>query len=92
MTAAVDLDGWAVAAPGGLGIDDALRTLGPDVLGRRLLGYSSERGATICAPPIARLLKRGGVVEAHTARGDVYRLGESVWSRIGRTPKEGSER
>jgi hypothetical protein len=84
----IDLDAWAVATPAG-GIDDEVRTVCRAVLERRLFGNTTT--GTIRTAPVVRLHKHGGVVDAHTASGDVYRLGESVWSKIGRSPS-GSER
>lgn len=89
---ALTLDGWAVMTERDRGLDDAVRTLGREVLGRRLFGYCAQRGGEICTRPIVRVRKSRGIVEAHTAQGDVFRLGEMVWSRIGQAPKEGSER
>lgn len=92
-TDALDLDGWAVASASGVGVDDTLRQ--PrlrDVLGRRLYGTCAARGGAIRTKPIVRLVGRGGVVEAHAADATVWRLGESVWSQIGRAPAGASER
>ena len=81
---ALDLDGWAVATESGVGIDDTLRE--PrlcDVFNRRLYGYCAQRGAAIRTRPIVRLRRTGGVLEAHAQDGEVYRLGECVWRRLG---------
>jgi hypothetical protein len=85
----IDLDAWAVATAAGRGVDDTVRTYG-QVLGRRLIGTTAT-GPTRTSP-VKGLRIRDGIVDALTESGAVYRLGESVWSKIGHVPSEGGER
>lgn len=81
------LDGWAVASPGGNGLDGEVREPGAHLVGRRLRGVKQDLDGKVIMDTVTTEVVRAGKYKGwhavQTETGRYYLLGATVWERMG---------